>query len=107
LNTELRALPSGTVVYNTYALGGWLLLTHRQLDPVIDGRTEVFSVAYVDRYVRSLQALPGWSSTVRSSGAQVALLERDTALSDALERQDWREVGRDNGYVLLRAPSSR
>ena len=106
LDTQLSALPSGTVVYNTYGLGGWLLLSHPQLDPVIDGRTEVFSVAYVDRYVRSLQALPGWLSTVRASGAQVALLERDTALLDVLERQHWRDMGHDNGYVLLRAPSS-
>ena len=36
------ALPAGTVVFNDYQLGGWMLWEHPTLDPVIDGRADVY-----------------------------------------------------------------
>jgi hypothetical protein len=102
LNRQLAALPRGTVVYNEYALGGWILWRHRQLEPVIDGRTEVYALAYVDDYMSASLAQEGWDHSVADSGARVALLPRGSALATALtQRAGWREVGRDQGWVLL------
>jgi hypothetical protein len=104
---RLGALPAGTVVYNDYELGGWLLLSHRQTSPVIDPRTEVFDVAYVDRYMASVLAAPGWRTTVASSGASVAILPTSSALAGELVHEGWRDIQREKGYSYLTRPPGR
>ncbi|NLT53690.1 MAG: hypothetical protein GXX79_03795 [Actinomycetales bacterium] len=105
LDARLSALPPETVVLNAYQLGGWLHWRHRQLSPVIDGRTEVYSMSHVDAYMRARKALPGWEGTVGATTARVALLEEDLPLTAALERGlGWCRVAEDAGYLLLEAP---
>lgn len=105
LNARLDSLPDREVVFNDYALGGWLLWRHPELAPVIDGRTEVFTVPYVDRYMNALTVKPGWQEVVATSGATSALLRDDSPLGDALQHQlQWTVVGSDGGYTLLRSP---
>jgi hypothetical protein len=72
---------------------------------VIDGRTEVYAVSYVEDYMGALRADRGWDEFVRSSGAKVALVETGSPLATALQqRLSWRSDGSDAGYTLLRAP---
>ncbi|WP_137122220.1 hypothetical protein [Segeticoccus rhizosphaerae] len=105
LNGKLSQLPSGTVMLDAYFLGGWLLWQHPNLDLVIDGRTEVYAVSYVEDYMGALRADRGWDEFVRSSGAKVALVETGSPLATALQqRLSWRSDGSDAGYTLLRAP---
>jgi len=107
LNTQLDALPSGTVVLNEYALGGWLLWRHPSLAPVIDGRAEVFDPAYIRRYVSAASASRGWQEFLTQTGARMALVAQGSPLATALEeRLAWKQTGSDSGYVLLRAPAS-
>lgn len=102
LDRQLTALPMRTVVYNQYGTGGWLMLTHPALDPVVDERTEIYSLHYLDSYFDALQVKPGWAATVRTSGATVALLPDDSPLAFALSDQwQWRAIGHDRGFVLL------
>lgn len=101
LDPQLSALPTGTVVYDEYSLGGWLRWRHPHLALVVDPRTEVYSTGYLDSYVDSLGAAPGWDATVERSGATYALLPASLALTDALRRASWTEVGRDRDVVLL------
>jgi hypothetical protein len=102
LDTQLRALPAGTVVYNQYVTGGWLMLTYPDLHPVVDERTEVYSLPYLDAYFGAIQAMPGWQDTVRRSEASAAVLPVHSPLASALTSQwKWRAVGQDHGYVLL------
>jgi len=107
LDARLDSLPAREVVFNDYALGGWLLWRHPELAPVIDGRTEVFTVPYVDRYMNTLTVRPGWQQVVAASGATSALLRDDSPLGDALQHQmQWTVVGSDEGYTLLRSPGA-
>jgi hypothetical protein len=69
LSTQLSALPRGTVVLNEYELGGWLMWSQPQLEPVIDPRTEVYAVSCVHRYVDALGVLPGWRNFVADTGS--------------------------------------
>jgi hypothetical protein len=103
---RVSALPSGAVVYNDYELGGWLLLSHRHVRTVIDPRTEVFSVDYVDEYMASLRAAPGWRTTVASSGASVAILPTTSPLAGELVHAGWQDVQQEKGYSYLTRPST-
>ena len=105
LDPSLSALPRGTVVLNDYALGGWLDWAHPELAPVIDGRTEIFSLDYVTDYVNATQAAPGWQKTVAATGARVALLSDSSSLGDGLVNQlGWTVVKVADHYRLLEAP---
>jgi hypothetical protein len=105
LNSKLSALPAGTTVLDEYFLGGWLLWQHPDLDPVIDGRTEVYAISYVERYSAALKAKEGWDGFVRSTHAKVALLETGSPLATALQqRLNWTPDGSSAGYTLLRSP---
>jgi len=102
LDQQLDRLPRGTVVYDEYSLGGWLLWRHPQLAPVIDPRVEVFDLAYVQRHVATLAAGPGWDTAIADSGATYALVPDAAPLSAALLRSgEWTALGTDAGYVLL------
>ncbi|KQU69467.1 hypothetical protein [Phycicoccus sp. Root101] len=102
LDQQLDRLPRGTVVYDEYSVGGWLLWRHPQLAPVIDPRVEVFDLAYVQRHVATLAAGPGWDTAVADSGATYALVPDAAPLSAALLRSgEWTALGTDAGYVLL------
>ena len=74
---SLEGLPGRARVLNDYALGGWLLWAARDTSPAIDGRADVYSVHYVQKYVDALAMRPAGSascptstSTQRSSGAK-------------------------------------
>jgi hypothetical protein len=105
LDSALDKMPPGTVVFNDYALGGWLLWAHPDLDPVIDGRADVYDMDYFERTVGAYAAARGWDATVRDSGATAALLPPDSPLAEALRtRLGWTSVGEDEGYALLVSP---
>jgi hypothetical protein len=107
LDRTLGSAPTGSVVFNEYSLGGWLFLTHPSLVPVVDPRTELYSVDYVDDYAAARAAQPRWRDVLDRDRATYALLPVDSPLADALEKQSgWTELGRDNGYRLLHAPTS-
>ena len=104
-DAQLDSLAPGTVILNSYVLGGWLLLRHPGLDPVVDGRTEAYPLSYLADYGRTAQVANGWQGFVSSTGARWAMLEAGSPLATALiERQSWKPVGTDDGYVLIHQP---
>jgi hypothetical protein len=105
LRPQLAAIPAKTVVLNDYTAGGWLLWAEPHLTPVIDLRSEIYSKAYLQEYVRAQKVAPGWQQLLVRTKPRYALLTADSPLQVALrERLRWTTVGRDAGYVLLKAP---
>jgi hypothetical protein len=105
MSAQLSALPRGTVVLNEYELGGWLMWSHPRLEPVIDPRTEVYAVAYVQRYVDARGAVPGWQDFVADTGSRAAILDRRLPLTGVLQDTlHWRATARDGDWLLLQAP---
>ncbi len=102
LESQVRALPAGTVVFNDYALGGWLLFADPELDPSsTDALTSTPSPTSAGMSPPP-EAQDGWQETVRSSGASVALLKSRSALAQALQDQlGWTGQAHDATYVLL------
>lgn len=105
LNAALSRLPTGTVVYNDYGLGGWLEWKHRNVAPVVDGLTDAYEFKYVDSYMKTKDLESGWQERIDKTGAEYALLESETPLAAALKDEHWNTVVRESKYVLLQRPS--
>jgi hypothetical protein len=105
LRPELAAIPAKTVVLNDFAAGGWLLWAEPQLTPVIDLRSEIYSMEYISAYRRTEEVLPGWQGFLARTKPKYALLRANAPLTLALRDQlKWTPVGEDVGYVLLKEP---
>lgn len=103
MNAALDRLPSGTVVYNDYALGGWLEWRHRNVVPVIDGLTDAYYVSDVATYMKTRRLRAGWSEAIDRTGADYALLASDKPLPAAMvDSEQWVPLVRESGFVLLR-----
>jgi hypothetical protein len=107
LDASLDRLPPGTRVFNAYELGGWIAWRHPALEQYIDGLITPYSVQHARDYEAAVRTAHGWYRVVSSSGAEVALLGRGSALADGLERKGWAVSGQDAGYVLLLRPGGQ
>jgi hypothetical protein len=102
LDRALSELPSGTGVLNEYRLGGWLLWNHPDLDPYVDGRADVYSVAHLQKIYRVMDRAPGWYEEVAEDGLGAALLrEANPVADDLVSDHGWTVAGRDRSWVLL------
>jgi hypothetical protein len=105
LRPQLAAIPAKTVVLNDFAAGGWLLWAEPRLTPVIDLRSEIYSMDYILEYRRTEDVRSGWQELLARTKPRYALLRAEAPLTVALREQlKWRTVGKDADYVLLKAP---
>jgi hypothetical protein len=101
----LSAIPSGTVVLAQGDVSGWLFWADPGVRPVLDPRIEIYSPAHIRAFVSAMAAGPGWRDFVDRTRARYALVLTDSPIATALvERASWSQIGKDAGYVLLRAP---
>ena len=108
LDAALERLPAGTVVLDDDSAGGWLLLTHPHVRPVIDTRTYLFDVPYIRAYMDARAVRSGWQDFIARTGARAALLREGDPLVPALTGEPgWAVSGQSGGWVLLVAPGGR
>jgi hypothetical protein len=101
----LRArLAGGARMFNEYDWGGFLIA--RGLTPVfIDGRSELYGDEQLRRYARISRVNEGWSVSLDSVGADIAVLRRESPLAAELSRGGWTTEASDPvGVLLLRPP---
>jgi hypothetical protein len=105
LTPQLAAIAPGTVVLAGGDISGWLFWADPGVRPVLDPRIEIYPAAHLRAFVSAMAAGPGWKQFVVRTGAQYALLLTGSPIATALvERAGWSPVGKDAGFVLLRAP---
>jgi hypothetical protein len=105
LTPQLSAIAPGTVVLAEGNISGWLFWADPGVRPVLDPRIEVYPPEHIRAFVSAMAAGPGWRQFVDQTGARYALVLTDSPISTALqERAGWSQIGKDAGYVLLRAP---
>ena len=105
-DARLDRLPSGTVVFNNYEVGGWLAWRHPGLEHYVDPLADAYPVAHLQRYVEAINAEPGWQRIIHASGAQAAVLQQGVPLTAALEARGWQAEDSSRGYVLLMPPAT-
>jgi hypothetical protein len=107
IDSALARVPARSVVLADFGVSGWMLWRHPDLVPTADLRGEIYSAGYLRSYVDASDAKPGWDGFVRETGARYALVERTSALGDALTHQErWRLVASSPRFLLLTAPAS-
>ncbi len=105
--------PAGTVSYlrthqltgplfNSYDWGGYLIWTlYPRVRVYVDGRPDMYGDHFIDDFVHTWQARPGWQATLRRQGVRLVLVEPSSGLGHALAgAPGWRVVSRDKVSVL-------
>jgi hypothetical protein len=97
-----KPLPPSERLLNEYGWGGFLI--QRGALPVfIDGRSELYGDAQLERYASIIHLDAGWRDVLDKLGVTLALMPRDAALSRALESGGWKIIARDSvGYLFAR-----
>ena len=103
---SLGRAPAGSVVMVDFGVSGWLLWRHPDLTPSADLRMESYSHAYLHRYLDAAEARPGWDGYLDDVNARYALVDRTSALGDALvHEKGWHTAATSARFVLLTAPA--
>jgi MYXO-CTERM domain-containing protein len=104
MDPTLSALPPGTKVLDDWDQGGYFMWRYPQLDLVMHGYGDTFTTEELRRNTGLIALDPGWETSLRESGARVALLRPWSRLAYVLAEQGWRVVHESDAFELLRAP---
>jgi hypothetical protein len=105
---ELDSRPGPVRVLNDYNIGGFLTGEGApHISVAIDGRTDNYDAAFVDRYLGGVVQLIEWRDLVRDLDPDVAVLLAGSALDVELKEAGWSVVLRDGSYDLLEPPDAR
>ncbi|MDN4160714.1 hypothetical protein [Nocardioides abyssi] len=105
VDRELRGLPAGTPLLNHWNTGGYVMWRYPDLDLVMHGYGDTFTIAELERNRDLLEVQPGWDDLARETGARHALLPPDSPLAYALVHQTGWTVKHTSEHVeFLVAP---
>lgn len=105
VDQELAALPKGTPVLNDWAWGGYLMWRYPQVDLVMHGYGDTFTLPELERNRDILELAPDWDDAVQDLEVDYAVLDPDSSLAYALEQHaGWTVINRSEEVELLRAP---
>lgn len=90
-------------LFNQYDWGGYMIERGRT-KVFIDGRSEVYGDAQLDRYGSIVHLRPQWYETLCSLGVTYVLMSRDAPIVTALRIKGWSEIARDSVGSLLKHP---
>ncbi len=110
---QARRFPAGAVAYlrthhpirpllNSYDWGGYLIWQlYPRVRVYVDGRPDMYGDRFMDAFVRTWQAKPGWQTTLRRQGVRLVLVEPSSGLGHALATAPgWRLIYHDSLSVL-------
>jgi hypothetical protein len=98
----LENQPSGNL-YNNYHWGGYLIWRLFPAYPVfIDGRADLYGDSFMDEYVNSYYARPGWQEFLEENDVRLVLIEPGSLLAAQLSQSpEWRQVFADDLSVMF------
>jgi hypothetical protein len=87
-----RERPKGRL-FNSYNFGAYLTWALYPAYPVyVDGRTDLYDGDFLREYLSVALARPGYEAVLSKYGVNVAVVESNSLISDALARDGWRAM---------------
>jgi len=122
LKVQAGRFPAGAVAYmqahhpagrlfNSYDWGGYLIWRlYPAVRVYVDGRPDMYGDSFMDAFIRTWRAQPGWQETLRRQHVGLVLVEPTSGLGRALataaaRRQGWRAIYHDSVAVLYERTS--
>jgi hypothetical protein len=100
-------LPVNARIFASDTFGGYLIYRFNGERKVFfDGRSDFYGTQFIERYLRLMEARPGWRKEFRRWNFTHALLSPDDPLLPALEANGWNELYRDHTAVVLTGKST-
>jgi len=95
-------------IFNEYTWGGFLIAQRPDLPVFIDGRSEVYGDAQLERYSQIAAGGPSAPTTLQSLGVGLVLVKSDAPLARSLlAAGGWRKLAGDGVGVLLAGAAGR
>jgi hypothetical protein len=105
VDPALSALPPGTKVVSEWSYSGYLLWKYPQLDLLMHGYGDTFTIPELQRQTDIMTLEPGWDTELRATHCEVAVLKPSYRLAYELEHlEGWRVVHRAPTLEMLVAP---
>lgn len=105
LLSRLDERPGTVRVLNDYNLGGAVVaLAGPDVRVAVDGRADYYGAEFLESYNDLLATRPGWRLLLQELDPDVALLESDEPLVEALLDAGWTRVAEEGDHTLLDAP---
>lgn len=103
LAVYLRQEPSGGRLFNSYNWGGYLIFAAPNVPVYVDGRTDLYGDALLQRYLDIILLRDGWQDMLDEQGIGRVAIEADSPLAGALRLMPdrWRELRFDQGRSAL------
>lgn len=101
LDLLTAAGPKPLRLFNEYTWGGWLVMVRPDIPVFIDGRSEVYGDAQLERYADILGTKPGWEAAFTGTGANAVLVRTTSDLVPALMQRGWGAIYQDPVATLL------
>jgi hypothetical protein len=106
VDPALSSLPAGTKVVDSWDYGGYLMWRYPQLDLLMHGYGDTFTLQELQRNTDIQTLAPGWDTELRRSGCTIAVLRPTSALAYALTHQEhWKLLHSSPGLAELKAPA--
>jgi hypothetical protein len=105
VDPTLSALRPGTKVVSDWTYSAYLMWKYPQLDLLMNGYGDTFTLAEIQSQADIMSLDPGWDKELRATHCLIAVLDPTTRLAYALEHQEgWRVVHHSGALEMLVAP---
>ena len=106
VDPALSSLPPGTKVVDAWDWGGYLMWRYPQLDLLMHGYGDTFTIDELQRNTDIEALASGWDEQLRQTGCTIAVLRPESALGYALVHQEhWTVLHRSASIEELQAPA--
>lgn len=107
VNDRLDSMPADTAILNDWEVGHYLLWRHPQLQLVMHGYVDMFTLKELRRNADIVRLEPHWDDEIARLDVEYALVDTDSRLGYALiETLHWHVIESDEKYALL-APAGK
>lgn len=101
----LAELEPGDAVYTDFNVGAWSLYSHPELNVLMHGYADAFTLQESQRNFTLMDLKGGWQTALQDLGAKTVILPSEGSYAYAVESEGWTKVRDEASYVLLTPPA--